>query len=716
MSMRIVALALFSALFSCQTKNADWQFYGGDSGGSKFSELKQISLENVKNLEVAWEYETGEPVDEKRPLGNQCQPIVVDGVLYGTTSRHKLFAVDASNGTKKWEYDPYADLDMKPQYHPLRGVVFWEEGDDKRILYAVGPKLLAVNAIDGKRIESFGEEGFVDLHLGIGDEETLGYDPYEFGIRSTSPGIVFEDLIIMGSSVSEGGSALPGYIRAYNVKTGALAWVFHTIPLPGEFGYETWASDSYKKLGAANCWAGMVVDQKNGRVFMGTGSPSVDFYGGARPGQNLFANCIIALDARTGERVWHFQTVHHDLWDKDIPCPPNLLTVQKDGRKVEAVAQATKDGYVFLLDRATGEPLFPVEEVPVPTEPALPGEQPWPTQPVPVKPAPFSKQSLTEDDLTDRTEEAHEFVLARFKNSNHGHKYMPPSEIGSLLYGIGGGAEWGGAATDPNGILYVNGNNMLWWLKMSKTEETKGQRQPMGERLFNQNCSACHSRDASPSVDQTYPNLKDVGKRLSKKAILSLLETGRGRMPSFQYLKEGQRKAIVEFLTQEETGRVDIHATEVVAADEDKLFPYTPPYLNNGNVQFLDTEGYPAIKPLWGTLNAIDMNTGEYLWKVPFGEFPELKEKGMVTGTENHGGPLVTAGGLLFIGATYDEKLRAFDSKTGEIVWEYKLPAGGFASPISYMVDGTQYIAISAGGARYGLKGGSKFIAFALKN
>ncbi len=720
----ILLVGIFLGIISsCKTSDisdiTNWAYYGGDSGGTRYSELNDINLENVSQLQVAWEYDTGEEVDAERPMTNQCQPIMIDGILYGTTSRQKLFAIDAFTGEHKWQFDPYEDSDLRPQYHAIRGVVYWSKGKDRRLLYSIGPYLLAIDAGTGKLIKSFGEDGKVDLHIGLGDEETLGYDVYQYGIRSTSPGVIYKDLIIMGSSLSEGGNALPGYIRAYNVKTGDLAWVFHTIPLPGEFGYDTWAEDSYKKLGAANCWAGMVVDQERGRVFLGTGSPSVDFYGGARPGQNLFANCVISLNAETGERVWHFQTVHHDLWDKDIPCPPTLMTVNHEGKKVDAVAQATKDGFVFLFDRDTGEPLFPVEEVAVPTEPALPGEVPWPTQPVPTKPKPFARQTLEEKDLTTRTPEAHEFALQRFRNSNHGHKYLPPSEKGTLYYGFGGGAEWGGAAADPNGIFYVNGNNMLWWLEMKKLEAgSTEQRLPRGERLFNQNCAMCHSRDADMTANQAYPNLNKVGERMNESEILSLLESGRGRMPSFQHIKDRDREAIVKFLIEKEGEKkeevFDVHKRVEVTAEEGALFPYVAPYMNSGNNQFLDHEGYPALQPLWGTLNAIDMNTGEYVWQVPLGEFEELKAKGLVTGSENHGGPVVTAGGLLFIGASYDEKLKAYDIKTGKKVWEYLLPAGGFATPVTYKVKGKQFIVINAGGGRYGLKGGSKYVAFAL--
>ena len=704
-------------------KDTDWPKYGGDSGGSRYSPLSQINLENVKNLGLAWEYDTGENKDTtQRGMDMQCQPIVVDGIMYGTTPRLKLFAIEAATGKELWKFDPFSDKNKRPRFHPMRGVVYWADEDDKRILYTVGPALYAINATSGAPIKDFGINGEVDLHEGLGTKEELGYDVAEFSIRSTSPGVTCKDLIIVGSSVSEGADALPGHIRAFNVRTGKLAWVFKTIPSPGEYGYETWAKDSYKKLGGANCWAGMVVDDKRGMVFLGTGSPSIDFYGGSRPGQNLFANCVIALDASTGKRIWHFQTIHHDLWDRDIPCPPNLITVKHEGKLVDAVAQVTKDGYVFVFNRDTGKPLFPVKEVPVPTSPALPGEKPWPTQPVPSKPAPFSNQFLVEKDITDRTPEAKAYVSERFKNSISGNKYLPPNLEGTLFYGFGGGAEWGGAATDPEGMIYVNANNMLWWLKMRENNGNPASAaQGRGEWLFNTNCTVCHGMSASATTSQAYPDLSNVNKRMNAEQIASILETGKGRMPSFQHISKDDRNAIVNFLIKTEQKGAkesnDVHQSGVVVAtNKDSKFPFQPPFLNNGNTQFRDLDNYPAIKPPWGTLNAIDLNTGKYKWQIPLGEYPELVKKGIKnTGTENHGGPIVTAGGLLFIAATYDQKLRAFDKETGKIVWEYKLPAGGFATPITYMAGGKQYIVIAAGGTRYGLKSGGTYVAFAIR-
>jgi len=708
---------------------ADWPAYGGNKAGNRYSPLAQINTHTVKQLQLAWTFDTGENNNPaERGMDIQCQPIVVNGILYGTTPRMKLFAVDAATGQKRWLFDPFANPEKKPQFHPLRGVVYWADGADQRILYSVGSSLYAINAQTGAPIPNFGTNGIVDLHDGVGDRETLGHDLQNLSVRATTPGVIYQDLLVMGSGVSEGGDAAPGTIRAYHVRTGKLAWAFHTVPLPGEYGYETWPKDAYRKLGGANCWAGMVVDDKRGIVYAGTGSPSVDFYGGARAGQNLFANCILALNARTGERIWHFQTIHHDLWDRDLPCPPNLLTVRQNGRLVDAVAQATKDGYVFVLDRETGKPLFPVKEVPVPTAPALPGEQPWPTQPVPTKPAPFALQDVTEATLTNRTPAARAYVLERFRNSRRGSKYMPPSEEGSLFLGFGGGAEWGGTAADPDGVLYINGNNMLWWLKMRDSRiQPAGVALGRGASLFNNNCSVCHGlggkSKASATTAQAYPDLTEVGKRLDKQQILELLASGRGRMPSFQHIPREDREAIVQFLLNlnakpalTASAAVDVHAVaEPAGPAGESDFPYRPPYLNNGTTQFRDQDNYPAVKPPWGTLNAIDLNTGEYRWKVTLGEYPELTRQGIApTGTENHGGPLVTAGGLLFIAATYDENLRAFDKQTGRVLWRYRLPAGGFATPITYQVNGRQYVAMAAGGTRYGLKSGGSYVAFAL--
>ena len=696
----------------------DWPAYGGNAAGNRYSPLAQLNKDNVKQLQVAWTYDTGENNNpEERGINIQCQPIMANGMVYATSPKLKLFGVRATTGEEVWKFDPFKDKNVK--IHPNRGVLYWEDGDDKRILYTAGPTLYALNAETGELVSGFGVNGEVNLHEGLGDVETLGHDVNELTVDVTTPGVIYKDILIIGSRVSEYGDAAPGYIRAFDVRTGKLRWVFHTIPLPGEYGYETWPKDAYKRVGGANSWGGMVADVVRGIVYTGTGSASFDFYGGNRHGQNLFANCVLALDAETGKRLWHFQTQHHDIWDRDLPSPPNLVTVTHNGKKVDALAAATKDGLLFVLNRETGEPLFPVEEVPVTTEGALPGEQPWPTQPIPTKPAPFSRQEFTINDLTDISPEAHAFAKEKFLASRHGSKYIPPSVQGSYYIGIGGGAEWGGNAATPDGILYQNANETPYDLRMLPTALAEGSSSSPGEALFTTTCAPCHGTDKRGS--EAFPSLVDVEKRLTRDQIVTVVKTGRGRMPSFQHMPETDREAIVNFLMGTEantpvTASTDFHnARPLAAANLNADFPFVPPYINNGYKKFLDPDGYPAIKPPWGTLNAIDLNTGEYLWRVPLGEFEELTAKGIPqTGTENYGGPVVTAGGLIFIAATYDEKIRAFDKNTGKVVWEYKLPAGGFATPITYMADGKQYVVIAAGGSRFGLKPGGSYIAFAL--
>ncbi|MEH6306774.1 PQQ-binding-like beta-propeller repeat protein [Olivibacter sp. CPCC 100613] len=720
---------LFVLILSCTGNNQerndqtgiDWPVYGGNNFGNRYSPLRQINTENVRDLDVAWEYQTGENKLGERPFEIQCQPIIIDGILYATTPQLKVFALNAATGEEIWVFDPFKT--MEPQYHANRGLCFWLGKGEKRILFTAGSFLYALDASTGQPIPAFGELGKVDLHKGL--EKNLTHEVTDLFVIATSPGIIYKNTIIMGSRVSEFGDAAPGHIRAYDILTGKIKWTFHTIPQPGEFGYDTWPADAYKKIGGANCWSGMVLDSKRGAIYLGTGSPSVDFYGGDRRGTNLFANCILALDAETGDRIWHFQTIHHDLWDRDLSNPPNLVTVERGGKKVDAVAQATKDGVIYVLDRDSGKPLFPVEERAVPTEGAMPGEQPWPTQPYPLKPKPFSRQFFTEEDINDMTVEGYQFVKKRFKETRSGNKFIPPSSEGSLIFHIGGGAEWGGTAADTEGVLYVNANDMVWDLKMmdmaTGMAQQKEEKITRGEALYLANCAACHGVDLKGSGNKTYPSLLNIKERISKKDLFDIMKTGKGMMPSFRHISAFKQEAIVSFLLKEDIvgeSSDNLHQnTNLINMQntDENMFPYVAPYVNNGQVQFRTPDGYPAVKPPWGTLNAVDLNSGDYLWQVPLGEFPELKKKGVSpTGTENHGGPIVTAGGLLFIGATQDELFRAFDKKSGRVLWEFKLPAGGFATPATYEVKGKQYVVIAAGGTKYGKKPGGSYIAFAL--
>lgn len=714
-------LALATALLiGCTSppsqQDQNWPYYGGNSEGNRYSNLSQINTDNVNELQLAWSYMSIDTTKEGyRPREIQCQPIIIDGILYGTNPLLELFALQADTGEELWKFDPFPG--KTPRYHSNRGVMYWEDESEKRILYTAGTSLYSVDALTGESVSSFGENGAVSLHQGVGDN--LDRDEKDLAVIATSPGIIYKDLVIMGSTVSESATAPPGHIRAFDVRSGELKWVFHTIPQPGEYGYDTWPKDTWKVLGGANNWAGMVMDEERGLVFMGTGSPSVDFYGAIRHGKNLFANCVLALHAATGELAWYYQIVHHDLWDRDIACPPNLMTVTHEGKKIDAVAQTTKDGLVFLLDRDTGEPLFPVEEIPALTDFALPGEQPWPTQPKPTKPAPFSRQVMTKEDITTRTPEAYEYVKKRWQETRSGSKFMPLSKEGTLYFGIGGGANWGGNASDPQGILYQNSNEMVWDVKLAEIPVASDQSVTAGRSLYISNCAHCHGLDNKGAAGQEFPDLSQIGSKLSTAEITAIIGNGQGRMPAFQHLALVDRQKITAYLTGTEkdgTLQDDIHspiAAEVASSRSD--YPYKPAFTLNGLNQFLDPDRYPAITPPWGTLNAIDMNTGEYLWQVPLGEYPELTAQGIpITGTENYGGPVVTAGGLVFIAGTKDERIRAFDKKTGDVLWEYQLSAGGFATPATYMVDGKQFLVIAAGGVKNGHKAGGSYIAFAL--
>lgn len=697
-----------------QKDDADWPHYGGNKAGNRYSSLEDINIRNVEKLKIAWMYDTAED-SSRNKLGRnieiQCQPIMVNDVIYGTTPLLKLFAVDATTGKELWKFDPFQNQDL--QLHPSRGVTYWESANDKRILYTAGSFIYAVNALTGELVKEFGTNGKVDLHEGLA-HDSLGHDVNTLSVRATTPGIIYKDIFIVGSSVSERGDAAPGYIRAFHAKTGELVWVFRTIPFPGEPGYDTWPKDAYKKFGGANSWAGMVLDEKRGAVYLGTGSPSSDFYGGDREGKNLFANCILSLDASNGKLNWYFQTIYHDLWDRDIPCSPNLATINRDGQTIDVVVQATKDGLIYVLDRDKGTSLFPIEERPVPTE-GLPGEKPWPMQKFPVKPAPLSRQVLTENDITNLSPEANAYVRKKFLTTRSGDKFMPPSLEGTLFYGIGGGAEWGGNAVDPSGILYQNVNEMVWDISMMEVKSSAAfnDNASRGKRLYLTNCASCHGADRK-GAGKEFPGLLNISAKLNNGQLRTVINSGRGRMPSFQHIPEGDKNAIIAFLDDNKTPSVT--GPDSSSSKEKEPFPYEPPYiLKRGLNRFFDQEGYPAIKPPWGTLSAVDLNTGEYLWKVPLGEFPELTKKGIpLTGTENYGGPIVTAGGLVFIAATKDERIRAFDQKTGKVVWEYQLPAGGFATPITYKLHGRQYIVIAAGGVKNGHKAGGKYVAFAL--
>ncbi|MEX0289855.1 MAG: pyrroloquinoline quinone-dependent dehydrogenase [Flavobacteriaceae bacterium] len=677
------------------TKYRSWSSYLGGPDRNHFSRLSEITPENVDQLKVAWSYSA----DDYGQM--QMNPIVADTILYGVTAALRVVALHAATGKELWQFGD----SVKVWHSTSRGVSYWEKGDDKRILCTRGSDLFALNAITGEPISSFGENGKVDMRSGMPENAKSKF------VISNTPGTIYKDLIVMPLRLSEGAGAPPGDIIAFNVVTGEVEWVFHTIPEKGEEGSHTWGDEDIRNsniVGAANNWAGMAVDEEAGIVYVPTGSAAPDFYGGFRKGTNLYANCLLALDANTGKRLWHFQFTHHDVWDRDPPAPPNLITVEHKGEKVPAVAQVTKQGYVFLFHRLTGEPLFEIEERPVPTS-TLEGEEVWATQPFPTKPKPFARQSteLTEDDISEYAENKEE--LLEILRTSDKRIYAPPSLEPVLLFpGYDGAAEWGGAGADPeNGVLYVNSQEMPRMLRMGVSkDEFAGL--PLGEGVYKKNCVTCHQADRKGLESSGFPSLVDLQLRKEKAEVIDIIKQGKGMMTGFPNIPKDEMDALLRYLFDEEI-------QHSVAEDTQKSLAAQVPYFHAGYDKFLDSNGLPAISPPWGTLHAIDLNSGEYIWSIPFGETPELLEKGIKgTGTENYGGPVITENGLLLIGATRDGYFRAYNRHNGKLLWEYKLPAAAFATPAMYEVDGKQYIAIACGGEKLGTEKGNQIIAFAL--
>ena len=692
-AMRFAWLLVLLLGIGAATGPAEWPHYGGSPEGTRYSPLTQITPANVATLKVAWTYDTGDAFKDSEM---QCQPVVVHGVLYATSPKLRVFALDAATGALKWSFDPNKDA-KNPTRTRIRGLMYWERGADRRIYFGARHWLYALDADTGTPITGFGENGRIDLREGF-----EGRDPRTLSVGVNTPGVFYGDVLILGSIVPEGLPSAPGDIRAFDVRTGRQRWAFHTIPHPGEYGYETWPKDAWRFSGGANAWSGLALDEKRGLVYASTGSAAYDFYGANRIGDNLFANTILCLRAATGERVWHFQAVKHDIWDRDFPAAPSLITITKDGRQIDVVAQIAKNGRTYVLDRETGEPVFPMETVEAPPS-DVEGERAARQQVLPSLPPPFTRQRFTEDLITTRTPAAEKAVREKWLTLRRSGEFEPASTQGTILFpGMDGGGEWGGAAYDQaSGLFYVNANEMAWTIALAKRDMPDGA--PVrGRTLYQRYCASCHRADLRGNPPE-FPSLTGLAARRSVDDVAEIVRNGGGRMPGYAQLHSAIRRAIVEYVM---SGR-----SVIVRADAPT--PYDVGYTLDGEIRFTDPDGFPAIKPPWGTLTAIDMNKAAIAWQVPLGEMPGSGLEH--TGSENYGGPVVTASGLVFIGATvYDSKFRAFDAASGRLLWETALPAAGNATPAVYEVDGRQFVVIAAGGGKWGAPSGGSYVAFAL--
>jgi quinoprotein glucose dehydrogenase len=714
--IKLVLTGIIFTITSCHSKPGPyegWTTVNGNPTGNKYSSLQQVDTTNVQLLRQVWVYHTGD-ADTAAHSQIQCNPIIINGTLYGTSPQLKLFALDAATGQEKWAFNPVGSVagEKKINFNlnSNRGVAYWTDGvGDERLFYTAGPFLRAVDAKTGKAIESFGNKGKVDLGEG------LDVDAKDLFVTATSAPTVYKDLVLTGTRVSEAMDAAPGHVRAYNVRTGKREWIFHTIPHPGEPGYETWEDkDAWKMTGGANNWMGMIVDQQTGIAYIPLGSASMDFYGGKRKGATLFADCLMALDANTGKQIWHFQYIHHDVWDWDPSSAPVLLTVKHNGNEIDALAQTSKTGFVFLFNRANGDPLFPILETPVDTVTDLTGEKIWPSQPIPQKPAPFVRQIFTEKDINPYlSPEEYAEVKARLATYHAGRPFIPISKSGTvILPGFDGGAEWGGPAIDPNdATLFVNANEMAWVQQMIDVDNTAKENESYaaaGQRLFKQNCMACHGADMKGTGN--YPSIVDENKKLNKDQFIQFITIGRRMMPAFSFLKPEDKDAIAAYVLNLKAEQKKTYHR--VFSDLEKFRQV--PYSISGYNKFLSKSGLPALAPPWGTLTAIDLGNGEVKWKTVLGDNDSVFAGKPPTGSENYGGPVITAGGLLFIAATKDGKFRAFNKRSGKLLWETKLPNAGYATPAVYELNGKQYIVIACGGGKLHTASGDSYVAFSL--
>ena len=681
-----------------------WTQYGGGPDQSKYFEATEITKENVSRLKMAWMY----PSEDNNFY--LFSPIVVDTTMYVMGKNFSLIAVSVASGKEIWIHANLMGLTR-------RGLNYWESKDkkDKRLIFTLNNTLQAIDAVSGKSILSFGDSGYVDMRKG------LDRDPSSIRrMQAMMPGVIFDNLVIIGSAPGENYFSPPGYVRAYNVITGKLEWTFHTIPHPGEFGYDTWPKDAYKYVGGVNVWSEISVDPVRGIAYLPLGSPTYDYYGADRKGSNLFGNSIVALDTRTGKRLWHFQTVHHDLWDYDLSPAPQLLTVNRNGKSIDAVAVATKHGFVFVFDRVTGEPIFPIEEKSFPAS-HMPGEESWPTQPIPLLPS-FTRHEVTKETLNPYfTDSIKQQWHKRLETAKSG-LYVPPSDQYEtiMMPGALGGANYGNTAADPkNGIMYIMTQEYASIYKLEKVGPPKidlsENEIKKVKSLYASSCKTCHGANMNGGAG---PSLLNLGQRIFWNEFKGIVTNGSGQMPGFSHVDEETLKALYRYLGGNPRsfnfGRRDMENKTpngpVVASGGAKIkpdakrnapmmeYPEDVPHPADRYTTDYGLEWMSLLSPPWSSILAYDLNNGTIKWKQPVGEDSLFvqgdKTKGAPGGTQRKG-MIITLTGILFATAK-GGKVYAFDVDNGNILWETTLDHESNAQPSMYTLNGKQYLVINA--------------------